>query len=205
MSEDEFVRLIGRGLNPNVALDVIDGKLDEEFAVARAIEVNELAEWQANLLRPPEALTAQWDLDPSHFYLVYDGDRPDLHPGVKFTLIAANVADVHEKLTHYSSREKTPWDDEYRDRSEGTAFRWLKGKPVTPPLINRVESQIAIQGGNHRYHLAHYYKTERMPFLVLNRDLASVLDLIASAIVVPIPQIAESNGARPRTVFCTNP
>lgn len=183
MSADETNRLIRQGLVANVAMDVIDGKLDEEFEVSRAIEITERVKWSKGRVAPPADLTAQWDLDPAHFYLAYDGNDPDLHPGDQFALIEADVADVHGKLTYHSSRDKDPWHRQYRRGSEGTAFRWFKGLPVTPPLINRVGDQIGIQGGNHRYHLAHYYKTDRMPFLVLNEDLAAVLDLLPTAAV----------------------
>ncbi|CCF18080.1 hypothetical protein NT26_0356 [Pseudorhizobium banfieldiae] len=149
--------------------------------MSRADELAERVKWSKDLVTPPADLTAQWDLDPAHLYLAYDGDDPDLHPGDKFTLIEADVADVHGKLTHHSSRDKGSWHKKYKPGSEGTAFRWLQGLPVTPPLINRVGS---LQGGNHRYHLAHYYQTDRMPFLVLNEDLAAVLDLLPTAKLV---------------------
>jgi len=162
--------------------DVIHGKLDEEFEVERARNRAECIEWSRNLVVPPVDLKAEWDLKPGHFYLAYDGEKPDLHPANNFALIEADVADVHPKLTYQSSRDKDSWDEEYRGRSLGTAFRWLNGLPVTPPLITRIGDEIAISGGNHRYHLAHYYETKRMPFLVLTENLDLVMSILPTAV-----------------------
>lgn len=53
-------RLIRRGLVAIVAMDVIDGKLDEEFEVSRAIEITERAKWSKGRVAPPADLAAQW-------------------------------------------------------------------------------------------------------------------------------------------------
>ncbi|WP_162895117.1 hypothetical protein [Rhizobium terrae] len=164
------------------AMFVVEGKRDEEFEVTLADVEKQCCKWTETLERPPSDLKAEWDLDRAHFYLAHDGEHPALHPGNDYALIEVAVADVHEKLTYQSSRDKDSWDEQYRGRSLGTAFRWLNGLPVTPPLIARVGDEIAIVGGNHRYHLAHYYQTKRMPFLVLKENLASVLDLLPNAV-----------------------
>jgi len=161
----------------------MEGGRDENFEVERAKDKQECLKWRETLTDPPQNLTPNWDLDPEHFYLAYDGDSPKDHPGDNFTLIEADTADVHPKLIYHSSRDKDPWDDEYRGRSLGTAFRWLRRRPVTPPLIKCSQNGIQIVGGNHRYHLAYYYGTNRMPFLVLKADLDAVVSLLPTAVI----------------------
>lgn len=41
-------------------MDVIDGKLDEEFEVSRAIEITERVKWSKGRVAPPADLAAQW-------------------------------------------------------------------------------------------------------------------------------------------------
>ena len=178
---DEINRLIGRGLHIGTAMAVADGKLDEAFEVARAHEGREVDKWCKGRKNIPSSLIAVWDLEPSRFYLAFDGDDPGDHSPTDFVLIEADLAEVDDNLTYAASRERDPWHRQYKSKSCGIAYRWLKGLAVTPPVLGKYSGQVHIVGGMHRFHLAKHYGTTRMPFLVRRAELPAVLALLPSA------------------------
>ncbi|WP_395448886.1 hypothetical protein ACHMW7_29710 [Aminobacter sp. UC22_36] len=184
MSIEEFNRLIRLGLCYTTAEDVLKGKLDETFEVDQAQERKKVHTWCRGRKNIPVALEALWDLEPSRFYLVFDGDDPKDHNPDDFSVIQAELLDVHPKLTYISGRDKDPWHRQYKSSSCNTAYRWVNGRPVTPPLICDYGAQIHIEGGMHRYHLAHHYGAKEMPFLVREEKLPNVLALLPSAKVL---------------------
>ncbi|WP_210879849.1 hypothetical protein [Roseovarius autotrophicus] len=177
---DEINRLVALGLSFNTAIAVADGRLDEAFHIARAIEGRKVKNWCKGRKNIPHALTAKWDLNPENFYLALDGKYPGDHDSAEFAFIGANVDDVNCRLTQASSRDKDPWHRRYKWKSCGIACRWLHGNGVTPPLLAEFQGQIHIAGGMHRFHLAKHYGTTCMPFLVRKADLATVLALLPS-------------------------
>jgi hypothetical protein len=177
----EFLRLIGRGLPASTALLVQKGVRDEEFEVAHVETTARAREWCADLTELPEGLEPRWDCAPAHFYLAVDGEHPGLTGAQAWVLILAEVAEVLGALNYISSREKAPWDERYRLKSFGTAYRWSVGLPVTPPLLALDKSRIHIAGGMHRFHLAVACGAIAMPFLVEPAALAAILALLPSA------------------------
>ena len=95
---DEINRLLGLGLHIGTAMKVAEGRLDEAFEVARAQESKEVHRWCRGRKSIPERLKAAWDLDPSRFYLAFDGDEPGDHAAGDFMLIEADVAEVGSPL-----------------------------------------------------------------------------------------------------------
>ncbi|MDX0164400.1 hypothetical protein GOC43_21340 [Sinorhizobium meliloti] len=157
-----------------------------------AAERKAVDSWCKGRKNIPESLTALWDLSPENFYLALDGDAPHEHNPDDFILIEADIADVHQKLTYNASRNKDPWHKKYKSKSCKTAYRWVNGLPVTPPLIRRFQDQIHIDGGMHRYHLAESYGTTRMPFLVRKESLKQVITLIPSCTIIgPAPAASQ--------------
>lgn len=175
---NEINRLTALGLNVMTAMAVADGKMDEASEVARAEEGRKVDIWCRGRKNIPTALTAVWDCDPANFYLVFDGDSPSDHASTDFVLIYADVADVKGRLTHAASRDRDAWHQRYKRKSCGIAYRWLHGSGVTPPLIKEFQGQVHIVGGMHRFHLAKYYGTTRMPFLVRKVELTAVMALV---------------------------
>lgn len=149
-----------------------------ELWIARAEEGRKVDVWCKGRKNIPTALTAVWDLDPANFYLAFDGATPGDHASTDFVLIDAAVADVDGRLTHAASRDRNPWHRRYKRKSCGIAYRWLHDSGVTPPLLSEVQGQVHIEGGMHRFHLAEYYGTTRMPFLVRKAELIAVMTLI---------------------------
>jgi len=178
---EELNRLIALGLSPSVAMEVANGTRDEVFEVRRALEKCEVDIWCKGRTNLPKALTAVWDCSPANFYLAFDGDSPADHEPSDFALIEADVDDVNGQLTYATSRDKDPWHESYKSKSCGIAFRWLKGAGVTPPLLGEFEAKVHLIGGMHRFHLAKYYGTKRMPFLVRTIEIEAVMALIQSA------------------------
>jgi hypothetical protein len=180
-NSDELTRLIALGLNPATALDISLGNRNEAFEVARAQERRQVHIWCKGRKNIPTALTPVWDLSPANFYLVFDGAYASECPSADFVVIDVDVDRVDKKLTYAASRDKSPWHRRYKSKSCEIAYRWLHGRPVTPPLIREIEGQIHIEGGTHRFHLAKHYGSTRMPFLVRRSEKAAVIALIESA------------------------
>jgi len=180
---NEFNRLSALGLSFPAICDILDGKRDEVLEIGMAAERAAVHKWCKGRTNIPAELTALWDLSPANFYLAFDGDAPSKHNPNDFVLIEADVAEIHGNLTYHASRAKDPWHKTYKSKSCKTAYRWLKNLPVTPPVIRRFRDQIHIDGGMHRYHLAHFYNTSRMPFLVWGDNRGEVLDIIKSGII----------------------
>ncbi|WP_132657876.1 hypothetical protein [Rhizobium sp. BK418] len=197
---DDFNRLHALGLSFPVICDILDGKRDEMTELGMAAERAAVAKWCRRRKNVPATLTALWDLSPANFYLAFDGDAPNKHDPHDFALIEADVAEVHRSLTYNASRDKDPWHREYKSKSCKTAYRWLNGLLVTPPVIRRFQDQIHIDGGMHRYHLAQAYKTSRMPFLIRRDDCGEVLDILRSGIIIwsaPVPSPPLVSGGNP--------
>jgi len=201
---DEFNRLHALGLSVPVIFDVLSGKRDEMTEFRAAKESKAVDKWCKGRKNIPESLTALWDLSPKNFYRAFDGDAPHEHNADDFMLVEADIADVHQKLTYHASRDKDPWHRKYKYKSCKTAYRWVNGLAVTPPVIRRFQDQIHIDGGMHRYHLAQAYKTSRMPFLVRKDDCGEVLDILNSGIVTwsaPVaspPLVSDGNPDQPQ-------
>jgi hypothetical protein len=179
---DDLNRLVASGLNASTALDVMQGRCNEAFEVARAQEAREVALWCKGRKNIPTALNAVWDRGASNIYLALDGAHPADCPPTDFVIIEADVSDVDGKLTFNSSRDRDPWHRDYKRKSCGIAYRWQSGLPVTPPLLIEFQGKVHIEGGMHRYHLAKYYLTARMPFLVRRSQLNVLMTLIPSAV-----------------------
>ncbi len=180
-NDGDVNRLIALGLSFPKALAVAGGELDETIEVARAQERRNVAAWFRGIKNIPTDLTPVWDLNSANFYLAFDGGSPGDHASTEFALIYADVDDVNSKLTSASSREKGPWNQRYKGKSCGVAYRWLHGHGVTPPLLRKFKVQIHIIGGMHRFHLAKHYGTTRMPFLVSSSERSVVMNLLPSA------------------------
>jgi len=187
---DEFNRLHALGLSIPAIFDVLNGKRDEMTELREAAESKAVDKWCKGRKNIPQSLTALWDLSPENFYLAFDGDAPHEHNPDHFILIEAQIADVHQKLTYNASRDKDPWHKKYKSKSCRTAYRWVHGLSVTPPIIRRFQDQIHIDGGMHRYHLAQTYQTLRMPFLVRKDDSGEVLEILPSGTIIWSPPVA---------------
>lgn len=177
----EFGRLMDRGLPASTALDVLNGTLNEDFEVAHVETTARAREWCAGLTTLPQGLEPRWDLAPGHFYLALDGEHPGLAGAWAWGLILADTAEVLGALTYASTRDKDPWDEGYRHKSCGTAYRWSVGLPVTPPLLAIDKTCVHIAGGMHRFHLAVACGAGEMPFLVEPAALAAIVALLPSA------------------------
>lgn len=183
---DEFNRLVQRGLPHSVVSAVMRGDIDEATAVASANEASDVRKWCKVRKNIPETLEPSWDLDPANFYLAHDGVNPaDCDPR-DYALIEADLAEVRDKLIPGARRDRDPWHQTYKSKSCGTAYRWVNGKAVTPPLLGHHGSAILIRGGMHRFYLADHYRAVRMPFLVQKTDLKGLIELLVSA--TPTPQ-----------------
>lgn len=185
MSEDpknneEINRLVSLGLNVLTAMAVADGTRDEAFEVARVQERIKVARWCKSMSSFPATLEPLWDLERERFYLALDGLGPNEVNVGELALIEADVAEVDSLLTLNSSRYEHPWHEKYKHKSCGIAFRWLNGGRVTPPLVQKVQNQIQIDGGMHRFHLAKYYRTKRIPLLIPSSDRHAIVSLLSS-------------------------
>lgn len=180
----EFGRLIGLGLPMSTALDVLNGERNEDFEVEHVETTARAQEWCAGLTALPQGLEPRWDSAPEHFYLALDGEPPGLARAQAWVLIRADAGEVLGALTYASTRDKDPWDEDYRDKSCGTAYRWKVGLAVTPPLLEIYETCIHIAGGMHRFHLAVACGTGEMPFLVEPAALNAIVALLPSARVI---------------------
>jgi len=177
----EFRRLIGRGLPASTALHVLRGERNEDFEVTHVETPARAREWCAGMTALPQGLEPRWDLAPEHFYLALDGEHPG-HAGARaWKLVLADAAEVLGALTYTSTRDKDPWDEDYRHKSCGTAYRWSVGLPVTPPLLAIDKTCIHIAGGMHRFHLAVACDAGEMPFLVEPAAVATLVALLPSA------------------------
>ncbi|WP_153006922.1 hypothetical protein [Sphingomonas sanguinis] len=180
----EFGRLLGRGLPVRTALQVLRGERNEDFEVEHVETTARARAWCAGLTTLPQGLEPRWDLAPEHFYLALDGEHPSLADARAWGLILADTAQVLGALTYASTRDKDPWDEGYRIKSCGTAYRWSVGLSVTPPLLAINKTCIHIAGGMHRFHLAVAYGAGEMPFLVEPAALAAMVALLPSARVI---------------------
>lgn len=180
-NKEEINRLVSLGLNVLTAMAVADGTRDEAFEVARVQERIKVARWCKSMSSFPATLKPLWDLEREHFYLALDGRGPNEVSVVELALIEADVAEVDSLLTFNSSRCEHPWHEKYKHKSCGIAFRWLHGDRVTPPLIQKIQNQIQIDGGMHRFHLAKYYRTKRMPFLIPSSGRQAIVSMLSSA------------------------
>ncbi|WP_349934661.1 hypothetical protein [Acetobacter sp. A11-2] len=156
----------------------------EEFEVEHVETTARAQEWCAGLTALPQGLEPRWDTAPEHFYLALDGEPPGLARAQAWVLIRADAGEVLGALTYASTRDKDPWDEDYRDKSCGTAYRWKVGLAVTPPLLEIYETCIHIAGGMHRFHLAVACGTGEMPFLVEPAALNAIVALLPSARVI---------------------
>lgn len=173
------------GLRIETAIGIADGRLNEDFEIVREHEKQKVAIWCRDRSNFSTVLKAQWDCDPSKIYLAFDGANPQDHAPNDFVFIDADVDDVDQRLTFASSRDKRPWSKGYKHKSCGIAYRWDHGLGVTPPLIIKVKTEVHIDGGMHRFHLAKHYGQTRMPFLVRVTELADITELLKSAIKRP--------------------
>jgi hypothetical protein len=181
---EELNRLTALGLNINAALDVVEGKRNEAFEVARAREKREVDAWCKGTKNIPSALAPLWDTNPTNFYLAVDGALPSDYAPSDFAVIQADVAEVDGKLTWAADRDKDPWHQRYKAKTCGIAYRWLHSRAVTPPLLVECGGKVHVAGGMHRYHLAKHYGASRMPFLVGTTETSAVMALVQSATVM---------------------
>jgi hypothetical protein len=173
-------RLIARGLPTTVAMDVIAGRLDEEFEVALWTTHREAEMWAKDAANRSATFTPVWDFAPSRFYLAFDGERPDGVDAANLTVIEVVVEELHCALQHGSGRDEDPWSEQYRSKTGSIAYRWAQRLAVTPPLIRPWKGEIVIVGGMHRFHLARHYGAHSMPVLVQREELEEVERVLPS-------------------------
>jgi hypothetical protein len=181
---EEINRLTALGLNINAAFEVIEGKRNEAFEVARAKEQREVDDWCKRTKNIPSALVPLWDTNPTNFYLAVDGALPSDYAPSDFVVIQADVHEVDGKLTWAADRDNDPWHQRYKAKTCGIAYRWLHSLAVTPPLLVECGAKVHLEGGMHRYHLAKHYGASRMPFLVRATEVPAVMALVQSATVM---------------------
>lgn len=181
---EEFHRLVARGISAQTALQVLQGKADEEEAVSKAAEAVAVDTWKAAHSDPPDQLEPRWELARERFHFSLDGASAGDKRIADVAVIEADMAEVVTKLTFASTRKDDPWTGTYRIKTVKTAYRWFNGLRVTPPLIGLHEGQLNIVGGLHRFHLAKHYGATRIPLLVDRAALPTVQGILKSATVL---------------------
>ena len=174
-------RLINRGLSPATAMRVIKGELIENEAVRVAMEAHDVEQFLAMNDCLPEGLRPNWDFSPHHFYFALDGHDKSDPRFQSLELIEADFAEILPMLTFQSTRDEGPWSKAYRRKTAKTAYRWQMGLSVTPPLITVCESELHIEGGLHRFHLAYHLTEEKIPLLVDAENVDRVRGMLPSA------------------------
>lgn len=184
---DRLQSLMARGLTVQEALSLadrsdaeIDRVLQRKSVLAASMKLRGVPsdKW------PP--FDVRWDCDPARFHLSEDGVEQESFAQHRGAVIVctAPTQQILDALHMGSTRKKSPWHRDYRDKTAELVEHWRQGGSVTPPLLSPFGNQIHIIGGNHRFYVAVEKRECSMPFLLQESDLAAIQAILPALTLV---------------------